>query len=77
MRVLAVADTDVATGQVGHFDAVAVGEAERALEPARAGRSGFWRNCAHVIYLAECRVIMVKSCECVREHAITRGHSIS
>ena len=31
--VLAIADTDPAARQVGHLDAVAVGEAQRALDP--------------------------------------------
>lgn len=33
--VLAVANTDLATGQACHLDAVAVGEAQGALDPVR------------------------------------------
>jgi len=35
LRVPAVADTDLAIGQVRHLDAVAVGETQRALNPVR------------------------------------------
>jgi hypothetical protein len=34
-RVAAVADTDLATGEIGYLDAIAIGVAQRALNPVR------------------------------------------
>jgi len=61
MGVLAVPNADPAAGKVGDLDAVAVGEAEGTLDPAR-----IWclmaveRQIAHVLYLAECRWLMTR-----------------
>src|ERR1700727_807151 len=56
--ILAVAEADRATGQVRHLHAVAVGETQRALNPARTrirrlGRT-FERSSTHN-YLTDCR----------------------
>ncbi len=56
--VPAVANADLIVGEAGYLDAVAVREAQRALNPGRSRTLPFWlisgRSNSHRYYLTDC-----------------------